>query len=258
MKLHDLSLIFRLFLMGLRDRILGSSLGFIWIILNPILMLSIFTYVFGFVFKSKVPGSEKSIDFVIWLISGYGPWLAISESLSSGTASVTSNSSIVKNVSFKTEILPMAYSLMGFIPLLISTIYVGVLFIFKGQNPLVGILFSLPIVVCQQVLIIGIVLFLSSLNVFVRDVSLILPNILLMLLFATPIFYSLESFPLALQKVSIYNPFYLICEGYRKAILHNSFLSIKQFIYLSGVSISLFLMGLRFFRKLKSYFDSRL
>ncbi len=75
------------------------------------IMLGIFTFVFGYVFKSKLPGAETSLSYVIWLISGYGPWLAISDGISSGTSAITGNSGLVKNLSFKTELLtyPILY-----------------------------------------------------------------------------------------------------------------------------------------------------
>ena len=74
--------------MGLRDRFLGSTLGLVWAIVNPLLMMGIFTFVFAFVFRSRLPGAETSLSFVIWLISGYGPWLAIGDSLATSTGSV--------------------------------------------------------------------------------------------------------------------------------------------------------------------------
>ena len=90
-----------LFRMMLRDRFLGSALGLVWAVANPLLMLGIFTFVFGFVFHSRLPGASTSMSFVLWLISGYAPWLAISEGLSNSALSVAGNSSIIKNLAFK-------------------------------------------------------------------------------------------------------------------------------------------------------------
>ena len=88
---RDLRMFVGFFRMLLRDKVLGSSLGMIWAVANPLLMLGIFTFVFGFVFKSRLPGAESSLGFVIWLVSGYGPWLAISEGLNACTAAVVGN-----------------------------------------------------------------------------------------------------------------------------------------------------------------------
>ena len=116
-------------------RFLGSALGIVWAAANPVLMLGIFTFVFGVVFKSKLPGAETSLSYVIWLISGYGPWLAIAEGLSTGTSAVVANSNLVKNLKFKTEILPIAGALTGIIPLLVAILYLMALLAIDGRPP---------------------------------------------------------------------------------------------------------------------------
>jgi homopolymeric O-antigen transport system permease protein len=257
-QLSDIKLCIKLFRLGLKDRILGSWLGVVWLFLNPILMLSIFTFVFGFVFKSKLPGSEKSLSYVIWLISGYGPWLAINEGITSGTTSITSNSSLIRNISFKTEILPISYALMGIIPLILSSFYLFILVIINTSFNFSGFIFFIPLIIIQFTFMSGLCLFLASLNVFIRDIALLLPNLLLIILFVSPIFYPLASFPSSLQALVKLNPFYLIPEGYRQIILYGSFLNYWQFFYLLILSFLTFYLGLGFFRKLKSYFDSRL
>src|SRR5262249_28114606 len=93
----DLRLVLSFFRMNLRDRYLGSRLGSIWAVANPILMLSIFTFMFGYVYKAKLPGADTTLTYVAWLISGYGPWLALSESIQSSAQSVVNGTSIVKN-----------------------------------------------------------------------------------------------------------------------------------------------------------------
>ncbi len=79
-----------------RDRFIGSSLGVIWAIASPVFLLGIFTFVFGFVFRAKLPGAETSLSYVIWLISGYGPWLSISEGISSSAGVIIANAPTVQ------------------------------------------------------------------------------------------------------------------------------------------------------------------
>src|SRR5262245_44329113 len=100
---RDLGMLQNLFYMTLVDRFLGSSLGLLWAMLSPLLLMGIFTFVFTVVFPARLPGREGALPYVIWLISGYGPWLAISEGLSSATSSVVVNAGIVKNIAFKSE-----------------------------------------------------------------------------------------------------------------------------------------------------------
>ena len=71
----DLGFMLNLWRMNLSDRYLGSALGGAWAILNPLLMFALFTFVFGFVFKARLPGADSTMAYSIWLICGYGPWL---------------------------------------------------------------------------------------------------------------------------------------------------------------------------------------
>ena len=78
---QDLRLAVNLWKMAVRDRYLGSSLGSFWAVANPLFMLALYTFVFGFVFKVRLPGAESTLEYVIWLIVGYGPWIATTEAI---------------------------------------------------------------------------------------------------------------------------------------------------------------------------------
>jgi len=255
---RDLHLLLNFLKMSLRDRFLGSRLGAIWAFASPVLMLSIFTFVFGFVFKSKLPGAETSLAYVIWLISGYGPWLAISEGITTATSSIVSNHALVKNLAFKVELLPTAGGLMGIVPLVVAMVFLMVLIIADGRWPEWSWLLLVPAMVVQFLLVIGIGFFLSAINVFVRDISAVLPNVLLLVLFFSPIFYPVSAFPPVLQKLAVLNPFYIISEMYRQPLLHGAIPPLWSIVYVSLVSLAVFLVGLQAFRRLKPYFDSRL
>ena len=116
-----------------RDRFIGSSLGIVWAVVSPILMLGIFTFVFGFVFRSKLPGAETSLSYVIWLISGYGPWLSITESILSAAGSIIGGAQLIKNIKMKSELLAIASVAMGVVPLIVSLVYLTVLMFAEGR-----------------------------------------------------------------------------------------------------------------------------
>ena len=195
---------------------------------------------------------------MIWLISGYGPWLAISEGLSNGTSSVVGSAGIVKNIAFKSELLPIVGALLGLVPLAVSFALILVLQAINGNWPGPAVLI-LPLIVALQLLFVsGLGMFLGALNVFVRDTSFILPNLLTILLFASPIFYALNAYPAAIQNVLIYNPFYVIAECYRQPILNGQLPPLWMMIYLAICAAISMAGGLWWFRRLKSFFDTRL
>lgn len=244
--------------LSMKDRYLGSRLGLAWAIVSPLLMLSIFTFVFGFVFKSKLPGSDTSLSYVIWLIAGYGPWLFTSEGLSSSTGAFVKHSSLIRNISFRQELLVFAEALTGIVPLLVAVVFLAVLLVADGRTPSLSWSIIPLILLAQYILVCGLGLILGSINVFARDVMFALPNILLVVLFASPIFYPITAFPQSVQHITAYNPIYVILESYRAPILNAEFPSLWTIGYSFASAIGVFLIGIVFFLRLRPYFDSRL
>ncbi len=254
----DLILTFNFFKMNIRDRYLASSLGGIWAIANPVLMLSIFTFVFGFVLKSKAPGSETTLSYAIWMIAGYGPWIAITEGIMAATMSVVSAAGLIKNMSFKSELLPIASALTGLVSLAVSLCFLVILLVVDG-NYLSWHIVVIPVVVCLQFLIVSAIgLYLSAINVFIRDLGYALPNFITVLLFATPIFYPLSGLPKIIAQIAKFNPFYLLSEGYRQPLLNHQLPTLFSMAYLLILGMGLFITGLIFFRRVKGQFEGRL
>lgn len=255
---QDIRLAFNLFKMNLRDRYLGSSLGSFWAIANPFFMLALYTFVFGFVFKVRLPGAETTLGYVIWLIIGYGPWIATVEAIMASATSVVGAAGVVKNMAFKTELLPISAAFVGIISLGVSLCFLMVLMAVEGHFPDWHIVWLPLIVALQFFLIVSLGLWLSALNVFVRDLGIALPNLLTIIMFLTPIFYPIESMPSLVQKLSFANPFFLIADAYRGVFMHNATPSLAGMGYLFILSFTIFYFGLAAFRRAKGYFDSAL
>lgn len=255
---RDAGMMVSLLRMSLTDRYLGSTLGIVWAALSPLSMLAIFCFVFTYVFPGRLPGKEGTLPFLIWLISGYGPWLSINEGLGVATGSVVSNAGIVKNIAFKSELLPIVSAVLGLVSLVVAFMLIVVLQTIGGSAPSPALL-MLPVAILLQVIFVsGLGLFLAALQVFVRDTILVLPNVLTIILFASPIFYPLSAYPPSAQAVLVFNPFYVLAECYRRPILDGTFPPPLMLGYMTFVSVSFFLGGLWWFRRLKSFFDTRL
>jgi len=147
---RDLLTIWNFARMFVRDRFLGSRLGSIWAVINPLLLMALYTFVFGFVFKARLPGSETTLAYTAWLIAGFGPWLAISEGISSAAASIHGNSGIIKNLAIKSECLPLAAVLVGLIPLLVSLLFLLALLIADGNFFSNHLVFYIPAQFCYK------------------------------------------------------------------------------------------------------------
>jgi lipopolysaccharide transport system permease protein len=255
---RDLGMLLSLSRMSLGDRFLGSGLGLIWAVLSPLLLMAIFCFVFTFVFPGRLPGREGALPFVIWLISGYGPWLALSEGLNSASSSVVGGAGLVKNIAFKSELLPLSATLLGLVPLAVSLVVIIVLQVAGGEQLALTMALLPVVILLQTVLMAGLGMFLAALNVFVRDTALVLPNLLTLLLFASPIFYPLSAYPEAVRHVLALNPFYVLAECYRAPILEGRAPQLWMMTYLALFASACFVGGLWWFRRLKSFFDTRL
>jgi lipopolysaccharide transport system permease protein len=255
---QDIRLAFNLFKMNVRDRYLGSSLGSFWAIANPLFMLALYTFVFGFIFKVRLPGAETTLGYVIWLIIGYGPWIATTEAIMASTISVVSASGIVKNMAFKIELLPIAGAFVGLISLAVSLCFLLILMMVSGNFPSWHIVWLPLIVALQFFLIVAIGMWLSAINVFVRDLSIALPNMLTIVMFVTPIFYPKESMPALVQQLSFANPFFLIADAYRSVLMNHQSPGMTGLVYLFLLALMFFVTGLAAFRRAKGFFESAL
>lgn len=255
---RDVRLGWNLFRMSLGDRYLGSTLGGFWAIANPLFMLALYTVVFGFILKVRLPGAETSFGYAIWLISGYAPWLATVEALSGAVVSVTGAAGIVKNLAIKTELLPIAASLLGLVSLVVSLGFLMLLLAIDRRLPGWSLAW-LPLVIALQVgLVAGLALWLSAVNVFVRDLALVLPNLLTIVMFSTPIFYSIESMPTVVQQLSYLNPFFQISSAYRAVLLQQMAPTAVGLAYLGTLVAVVGLSGLAVFRRAKGQFGGML
>lgn len=165
----------------------NSILGVIWSLLNPLLMMLVFTFVF-----SKFMPNEGVRSYAIFVLVGLLPWQFFTGTMLTGTISITNGASVIKKVYFPRELLPtsaMLSSLVNF--LLAGIVFVVFLYVF-GVGLTVYALWVPVLLIIQMMFMLGLVLSLSTINVFYRDVMMILDVVLLAWFFLTPVVYPLE------------------------------------------------------------------
>jgi len=252
---NDIFLTYNLWKMNLRDRYLGSRLGLIWAILQPALLLTLYTFVFGIVLKTQPVGISSPVAYIIWLFSGLIPYLVFSEAISTSANCLITNAALIKNIMFKSETIPIAAVLCAIIPLVVGLIFTFVLLPIDGQMPELLILLLIPIIILQFIFLIGVGYFLSATAVFFRDFLQVIPTITMILLFATPIFYTKESMPAIIAKITFFNPLYQMVQPYRDIIVSHQVPDLYGLLYFGILSVILLTVGLFYFRKLKGYFE---
>lgn len=210
----------------LKARYRGSALGFLWSLLNPLLLLGVYSFVFGYVF---VQGRAELVDpYALFLITGLFPWVWVSTSLLEGTVSLSTNAGLIRKAVFPIELLPMVPVVANLVHFLFAVpVVVGALLIGRALGKSVGGFEALllPAVIALQLpLIAGMTLALAALNVHFKDVRDLLANMLQLLFFLTPILYPLEwvSFPLLKATIRWANPFSPFTLAYQELLFRGA------------------------------------
>ena len=235
----------------------GSVLGLLWSFVQPLMMLAVYTFVFGIVFKARwgIEGvSENGVSFSIIMFCGMAVFNIFSESVNTSAGVVTGNPSYVKKVIFPLEILPLSTVLSTLIfGLAWFALLLAGMFAFTHQIYWTTLL--LPVTLIPLLLFTsGIAFFVASLGVYLRDVQQIIGVVTQILFFMTPIFYPISVVPQRLRWILEYNPLSPVVEETRKMILFGRLPDWKVCALCFIVSFIVFQLGLAWFAKTKKGF----
>jgi ABC-type polysaccharide/polyol phosphate export permease len=179
----------------LSSRFVANAFGGIWVLLLPLLQLGLFAFVFGVIFKARVPGLE-GFGYLSFLALGMWPYLAFSEAVARGSAAICDSAGLTSKVAIEPWLLVLARVLVSFGIHGAGFILVLVVLISVGQSLH---LLMLPWVLLGWALLLVLAgfaaLLAALLQVFIRDVQHILPMLLAALLYASPILYTFEMLP---------------------------------------------------------------
>ncbi len=180
-------------------RTTGTLLGRIWLVLQPVLQITAFWFLFDVVLKVRVPLAGKS--YLSYFLIGMLPWLMFMDTLTRSTQVLVEFSDFYRRNAFPIALLPLLPALVSF--LLYAPIYMVLVFLFEGIH---SALLSVIIVAGLMLLLLPICYILAVLGVFVRDVRQATPVLLTFMMYLTPIFYTPQALPPALQDWLWINP----------------------------------------------------
>ncbi len=232
----------------------NAVLGFLWTILNPLLLMLVLTLVFRFFFEPKWEYTEK-YPFPAFLLCGLIPWTFMAHSVSRCTSSLVDNASLIQKVYFPREIIPLSSILANFMNFLLSLVVLFFFLLLIRQLPSVWIV-ALPLIVfAELVFVVGICLATSSLHVFYRDVAYIVEVVLLIWWWGTPIFYphqlvqDAEAVSPLLYRLYMANPMAAVVVSFRQIFLERRFPDGDLVATLFVVAFVSFFIGLAIFRR---------
>ncbi|MBM3700839.1 MAG: ABC transporter permease, partial [Actinobacteria bacterium] len=174
-------LLFSLTKKELKVKYRGSVLGFFWSLLNPVLMMLVYSFVFSMILRQGIQ------EFAIFLLCALLPYNFFSNSVNYGSGSIISNANLVKKIYFPKEIIPLSIVLSNLINFLLELVVLFIVLSIFGYK-FYMYLYLLPVVILVQVLFVsGISMLISALNVFFRDLQHLITILMLVWFFATPI-----------------------------------------------------------------------
>ena len=238
----------------LKLRYRSSVLGFLWCLVNPLLMMGVFTLVF------TVLLTNNNIEhFPVFILIGILAWNLHSTALVGAINSVVGGAQLIQKVYFPREVLPIATVLSNTVNFLLSLIALfALVLIFQVQ--LTATLIYLPLVILVQVIFtVGIALFLSALNVFYRDTASIMETMMLAWFFLTPIFYRIEDvFPAYSRLMYILNPLASIIAAYRDILYYGTMSNLDFFSRTAVTALVVLVLGYLFFIRSSRSFSEAL
>lgn len=254
----NIDLLLTLVRRDLQARYQGSVLGNLWAVMNQLLQLLIYTYVFSIVLQVKlnVQGLPASnLTYGLWLFAGLVPWNALTIGLTQATTSVINQPNLVKKVVFPLGLLPLVPIFSAFIESSIGLMLLVVVLAVLKQT-LHGTLLLLPLVWIPQLLLTaGLGYLMAGLTVFLRDIAQTLSIILSLWFYGTPIIYPPEVIPAALRFwVFRLNPLTAIVEVYRDLVLIGNFSHWQDLLTAYGISVVVFVVGFQIYHRLRPAF----
>ena len=248
----------------LKARYRGSVLGFLWLLVTPLILLAVYTFVFSFIFQPRLSGADP---YPLFLMSGLFPWFWIATSLQEGTVSLTASAGLIRKAVFPVEVLPM-------VPVLANLLHLVLALPVLAGGMALGRYFGFPVsgwaaiafvavVALQLILLGGMSLGLAALNVHFKDVKDIVANLLALLFYLTPVIYTLEgiTFPdagwaqtlgnVVTTLVRWCNPFTPFIEATQEALFRGQWPEPLLWLHMALWAAVCWMIGLWFFDRLR-------
>ena len=239
----------------IRNRYLGSFSGGAWALLQPLVQLAVYGVVFVYVFKARAPGADAP-GYVPFLALALWPWVAFSEALSRASTAIQDNAALIGKIALPREVLVFAVVAASFaIHALGFCAIVLALKLFGAPLDLLMLPLALCVFAQLFVLALGVAFLLAAVQVFVRDLAPALPQLLMLWMFASPIFYARTQLPERFQGWLDLNPFTHYAEAFRALLLHSGAVSLGAQAASLLIALLAFALGYGVFRRLAPHFE---
>jgi lipopolysaccharide transport system permease protein len=236
-------------LRDIKIRYKQTALGFLWAIVQPLLMMLIFTVFFGNL--AKIP--SNGVPYPLFVLSALLPWMLFAEGLTRATTSMVTNSNIMTKVYFPRIIMPISGILSPLVDFVVALLILIIMMVYYGFLPTLNAIFLPIFIFLALATSLGVGLWLSALNVQYRDFQYTVPFIIQIWMFASPVVYPASLVPESIRFIYGLNPMTGVIEGFRWALLGTEVPG--NMILVSTLAVLVLLIsGAIYFRSMERYY----
>jgi lipopolysaccharide transport system permease protein len=226
-----------------------TAIGFLWAIVQPTTKMLVFSLIFGGLAKVDSEG----FPYPVFVFAGLLPWEFFADAVGRSGESVVGSANLIRKVYFSRLVIPMAAAGACLVDFAISFGILGCLMGLYGIAPTPNMLMVMPLAILVILTALGVGMLISALNVAYRDFRYVLPFLIQIWMFLTPVIYPVRIIPEAWRWAAYVNPMTGVVGGFRAAVLGTPF-NWTELAISSGFAAVLFVGGLAYFRKTEAWF----
>jgi lipopolysaccharide transport system permease protein len=242
------NLLVELVLSELRLRYRRSVLGFLWTLLNPLLMMLVLTLVFSTVMRFAVK------DYAILLFCGLLPWIFFSQSVNLSLMSIVGKGPLLKKVYMPKVVIPLSAVIATFVNFSLSLVPLSLILLALGHRVGVSVAFVPVAMFMLAAFTAGVSLLFACLNVFFRDFTHMTEVVLQAWFYASPVIYTIDMIPEAYRPAFAWNPVVYLVECFRAPIFAGQLPAANTIALAAGSSVAALVLGLFVFSRYEHQF----
>ena len=238
----------------LREKYAGQVFGKYWVFIHPIFLTGMYLFVFGVVYRQRIGGTyEMPLDFTSYILSGLVAWFFIMDGLSKSCTIITSNQSLIKQILFPLEVLPLKSLLASFVPQLI-TLIILISYVLITNGSLLNTYLLIPILIFLEfIILIGVSYFLSIVGVFFRDMKDVVQLFITAGIYILPVVFLPQWVPNIFKPFIFVNPFSHLVWCFQDALYFGRFEHPQSWIISFIFGFLSYSLGYKFFKKLQPF-----
>ncbi|RXJ67404.1 hypothetical protein CRV08_10775 [Halarcobacter ebronensis] len=229
----------------------SSFLSYSWIIIHPLLLLIIYSFVFSTILQPRVD-PNNGISYAVYLSVAILPWIVFSNAILQGTLSISNNIYLIKKLNIPLYVYVTKEVLEQFLNMIIVIILLFIFLYLNGISLSIKCFLSIVPFFCLFFFALGLSMFLASINIFFRDIEKAIGIFLQMLMWVVPIVYPWDIVPKNFQWVIFYDPLFYFFNSIREVLIFDHLINIKHYLIMIISSFSMFAIGLYTINRLES------